>query len=113
MTIIGVGVTDVLSPPFFLLTQENTLFKCMHFFSLFLTPFFFLPTIAHSPSQGDERAGKSLLLHRLQGKKQATDDNLKGTGVEFSYLDIKEEETEGEKWEGGRERERERKGNLW
>lgn len=43
---------------------------------------------------GDEKVGKSALLHRLQGKKHAGDDGLKGTGLEFSYIDIKEEETE-------------------
>ena len=58
--------------------------------------FLLLLKILIIPCVGDERAGKSTLLHRLQGRKQGGDDGLKGTGIEYTYLDIKEEETEGE-----------------
>lgn len=40
---------------------------------------------------GDEGAGKSALVARLQGRKHANEEHAQGTGLEYTYLDIKEE----------------------
>ena len=49
-------------------------------------------------AKGDEQAGKSALLHRLQGKKHSPEDPLKGTGLEYSFVDVKDEDADGWEW---------------
>lgn len=41
---------------------------------------------------GDEGSGKSSLLLRLQGRKQHVEDYPQGTGLEYTYLDVRDEE---------------------
>jgi dynein light intermediate chain 1 len=45
---------------------------------------------------GDEGSGKSSFISRLQGRRYNADDQLLGTGLEYTYLDVRDEETEGE-----------------
>ncbi len=46
---------------------------------------------------GDEGAGKSSLIARLQGRKHANEEFAQGTGLEYSYMDVKDEDSgEGE-----------------
>lgn len=42
---------------------------------------------------GDEGGGKTSLLLRLQGRKQAADEATQGTGLEYTFLDVKDEES--------------------
>ncbi|EGD83023.1 hypothetical protein PTSG_03659 [Salpingoeca rosetta] len=43
---------------------------------------------------GDEGSGKSSLIARLQGKPYNPEDHPLGTGLEYTYIDVKDEETE-------------------
>eukprot|EP00055_Hartaetosiga_balthica_P000050 m.135512 g.135512 ORF g.135512 m.135512 type:complete len:478 (+) comp10061_c0_seq1:83-1516(+) len=43
---------------------------------------------------GDEGSGKSSLIARLQRKKYNPDEQPLGTGLEYTYLDVKEEDSE-------------------
>eukprot|EP00048_Salpingoeca_helianthica_P024260 m.30856 g.30856 ORF g.30856 m.30856 type:complete len:446 (-) comp9274_c0_seq2:311-1648(-) len=42
---------------------------------------------------GDEGAGKSSLVARLQGRKHANEEHAQGTGLEYSYIDVKDEDS--------------------
>lgn len=43
---------------------------------------------------GDEGVGKSTLVAKLQGRKSVPEDRPLGTGMEYSYFDVKDEESE-------------------
>lgn len=42
---------------------------------------------------GDEGAGKSSLIFRLQGRKQLVEESTQGTGLEYTFLDVKDEDS--------------------
>ena len=44
---------------------------------------------------GDEGSGKSSFIARLQGRRYNPEDQLLGTGLEYTYLDVRDEESEG------------------
>ena len=44
---------------------------------------------------GDSGSGKTTLLARLRGEKPNPETAGQGTGVEFAYLDVREEDSEG------------------
>ena len=44
---------------------------------------------------GNEGTGKSSLVARLQGKKYDPRDHPMGTGLEYSYLEVSDDDTEG------------------
>eukprot|EP01147_Barroeca_monosierra_P008540 gene8539-987_t len=43
---------------------------------------------------GDEGSGKSSLISRIQGKPYNPDEHPLGTGLEYTYFDVRDEETE-------------------
>ena len=57
--------------------------------------FFCLLNVLDLMGAGDEQAGKSTLIHRLQGKKPNPDHKQSGTGLEYTYLDVKDEDGDG------------------
>lgn len=42
---------------------------------------------------GDEGAGKSSLITRLQGRKHAAEESAQGTGLEYTFLDVRDEDS--------------------
>lgn len=46
--------------------------------------------------EGDEGSGKSSLISRIQGKPYNPDEHPLGTGLEYTYFDVRDEETEGD-----------------
>lgn len=45
---------------------------------------------------GNDESGKSTLISKLRGKE---DDISKGHGLEYTYLDVHDEELDGKYWE--------------
>ena len=44
---------------------------------------------------GDSGSGKSTVVARLKGEKLAADQAGLGTGVEYSFIDVRDEDSEG------------------
>ncbi len=61
-------------------------------FSLFYSSIFMM--IIHW-STGDVGSGKTTLFARLRGEKPSPEVAGQGTGVEFTYVDVREEDSEG------------------
>ena len=46
-------------------------------------------------NSGDSGSGKSTVVARLKGEKLAADQAGLGTGVEYSFIDVRDEDSEG------------------